>query len=78
MRVLADGLEVQRVLARLLGARGTGNAGRKTADEGWEKDCVPRSGRREGTLERGTLALELSKRLGLALDLADEMDDLGR
>jgi hypothetical protein len=77
MRVLADCLEVQRVLARRLGVRGTGNAGRKTADEGVEKDCVPRCCRREGALESGTLFLMRNERIGLALDLGGETADLG-
>jgi hypothetical protein len=77
MRVLADGPEVQWVLARRLGARGTGNAGRKTADEGGEKDCVPRRCRREGVLEGGALFLEISERPALAFDLGGEKADLG-
>ena len=77
MRVLADGLEVQRVLTRRFGVRGISNAVRKTADEGGEKDCVPRRGRREGALESGTLFLKRLERIGLALDLADETADLG-
>ena len=38
---------------------------------------MPRSGRREGELEIASLVLELYYRLGLALDLGDEMADFG-